>query len=383
MASAADKKYSESFSHYVVFVNHTKINLSAWAIALCSVVLGVTIDLWASNRLILTSVLDLEYFSYYLTYCLPSMCLMIVAILRYLQASMRLHFYVLCIIAISLASLHAISLTQSLTVSPVSLLLMTILAKQVILPPVSAAIIVFVYLGFGMLFTHWFQYSVQLGSYYYMCIVIIFLWLMYLGMDGYRACKKEFITDKKLWKQNQKIAFQHMEILSSTARLKEVALKDQLTNLYNRHYFKKQLRTEKSRLRRVDMNLSLLMIDIDHFKQINDNLGHQTGDEYIKSVANTLLALCNRASDVIARYGGEEFIVLLPYTDNKGLLMLANKILKATRALQLPHPTASYLSISIGGVTVNNAQHDLIEIADRNLYYVKKNGRNNICLTEV
>lgn len=373
--------YSEQFNYYINSFNQLRIAISALLIALLSMLLGVTIDFWGKNRLILDSTVDIELFTHYLIWFLPSLCLILWFILRRSVPSLQLQCFVLAMLVISLSSIHAASITQSLTLSPVSLVSVTLLAKAIILPPLFLGVIIVIYLASGLFILDLFEYPISVDSHHFASLSVIFLWLMYLGVDNYRTRKKQFCSDKLLWRNNQKIAFQHAETLAKSVRLKEIALKDRLTNLYNRHYFEKQLAVEQSRLTRADMDLSLLMIDIDHFKQVNDNLGHQVGDQYIKTVAATLLAIFNRQSDIVARYGGEEFIILLPHTNHEGLKILTDRTLEAMRSLQIPHPISPYLSISIGGVTINNGQHDLINIADSNLYQVKENGRDNVCLT--
>lgn len=383
LSNHSNKDYSDLFNYYIKSFNQLRLSIAVLLIALLSLMLGLTIDFWGGNRLILDSVIDIELFSHYLVWILPTLCLMIYVLLRRSEPSHRLHYTVLIILVISLSSVHAASLTQSLTLSPVSLVSITLLAKVVIVPPIYMAILIVIYLGSGMIIMEMFQYSLMADAHYFVSLSLIFSWLFYLGIDNYHAKKKQFFSDKQLWRNNQKVAFQHAEMLAKSVLLKELALKDKLTNLYNRHYFEKQFVVEQSRLTRADMDLSLLMIDIDHFKLVNDNLGHQVGDQYIKTVAATLLAIFNRQSDIVARYGGEEFIVLLPHTNSAGLKILTEKTLEAIHSLQLPHPVSQYLSVSIGGVSVKNGQHDLINIADDNLYHVKKNGRNDVCLSDL
>ena len=133
------------------------------------------------------------------------------------------------------------------------------------------------------------------------------------------------------------------------------------------------------------MPLSLLFIDIDHFKNYNDCYGHLAGDDCLKAVARILQSSLGRPADFLARYGGEEFIILLPDTSAHGCEHLAETIRAAIETLDIEHrdlPVADHLTVSIGAVTcVDVTQCDsaiLLEQADRLLYQAKHEGRNRV-----
>ena len=160
---------------------------------------------------------------------------------------------------------------------------------------------------------------------------------------------------------------------------------DSLTGLANRRVFDNTLHLECSRLKRADAAVSLLMIDIDHFKALNDSEGHQRGDEYLKLVASQLKKLTKRPTDLPARYGGEEFAVILPETAPAGAAQFAELVRSAIAGLQLPHPAsqvAPFLTVSVGVASATpewrGSPEELLAAADQALYGAKKSGRNQV-----
>ncbi|MFA6144102.1 MAG: diguanylate cyclase [Sulfurimonas sp.] len=163
--------------------------------------------------------------------------------------------------------------------------------------------------------------------------------------------------------------------------LEELAFHDALTGLYNRGDFDKKLKEELTRALRYERSLSLLMLDIDFFKNVNDTYGHQAGDEVLKGIA-TIIATSIRKNDYGARYGGEEFIVILPETDTTEAIALAERIKDAIEknAFYLSNDTVIHVTISIGvaSSTKGILPECLIESADNALYKAKANGRNRV-----
>lgn len=170
--------------------------------------------------------------------------------------------------------------------------------------------------------------------------------------------------------------------LRSLATLKPLADRDELTKLYNRHYFNTEARRQVGAWRRYGNPLSLVMLDIDHFKRINDKHGHPAGDEVLKALATTLLAH-TRDLDTACRYGGEEFVVLLPFTDLTGALAKAHQIKNAIGTLAVPwrHERLTF-HVSMGVAELHDSKwevEDLVGAADKALYRAKSEGRNRIC----
>jgi diguanylate cyclase (GGDEF)-like protein len=160
---------------------------------------------------------------------------------------------------------------------------------------------------------------------------------------------------------------------------------DGLTEINNRRFFDENITKEWRRASRSGEEMSMLLIDIDHFKLFNDNYGHRAGDECLKMVASTLKSLCQRGSDFVARYGGEEFAVVFSPCHLDDAIKQAERLQKAVYDLSIPHKfssTASVVTISIGVASSNlngvNSVESLIEMADKGLYLAKDSGRNQV-----
>ena len=173
-------------------------------------------------------------------------------------------------------------------------------------------------------------------------------------------------------------------------KLGELAALDWLTGLANRRRFDEQLQKEWARAIRERTPLSLLLIDADHFKEFNDQHGHQAGDGCLKALARILAGQALRPADLAARYGGEEFVLLLPNTDEGGTELVGQRIRQALRELALPHalnsPTKG-LTVSLGGATDRPTTEtaaggaSLIAAADRALYVAKSDGRDRLVMS--
>jgi diguanylate cyclase (GGDEF)-like protein len=174
------------------------------------------------------------------------------------------------------------------------------------------------------------------------------------------------------------------ELRESRGLLEKAALIDPLTGVGNRRAFDQALEREWRRAERAKEPLSLLMIDVDHFKQVNDTCGHQKGDECLAAVGRTLERTSPRVGDSVARYGGEEFACILPATDGVGAIKVADRLRAAIEALQIEHPRSEHrvLTVSIGVTACRSpnglAPQLLIGMADRALYEAKSKGRNRV-----
>ncbi|MBA4359051.1 MAG: diguanylate cyclase, partial [Desulfovibrio sp.] len=184
---------------------------------------------------------------------------------------------------------------------------------------------------------------------------------------------------------------QDLELLTTTAQeMHDLSLQDGLTGVGNRRHLDERLMAEWRRAGRSWRPLSLVMLDIDHFKNYNDAHGHQAGDLALVKVAGAAAWAARRAGDLAARYGGEEFVLLLPETPLDGALSLAEQLKLQVRSLGLAHsasPVGGVVTISLGvACYAPNAGHApspdpptvLLEAVDRSLYQAKQAGRDRV-----
>ncbi len=177
----------------------------------------------------------------------------------------------------------------------------------------------------------------------------------------------------------------HLELKRQRDLLERISMIDGLTGIANRRRLDDVLGREWRRCHRSGSPLSLILVDVDFFKNFNDHCGHLAGDECLKKVAAAMAGQIRRAADLVARFGGEEFTCLLPDTGPDAAHAMAVRLRDAVTALAIEHPqsvTAHYVTISLGVATLIPDDGDqsarLIDIADRGLYWAKQNGRNQI-----
>lgn len=177
---------------------------------------------------------------------------------------------------------------------------------------------------------------------------------------------------------------QRVDVLAErTAELQKLSTTDGLTQIHNHRYFQERLREEFRRAQRYDDALALIILDLDHFKSVNDRHGHVAGDGVLREVAAALLRSV-RDTDLVARYGGEEFAVLLPRTHLAGALTVAERIHREVAALR-PGPEGALrvtASLGVSGFPHRSvlSAEQLVLTADEALYRAKHEGRNKICL---
>jgi diguanylate cyclase (GGDEF)-like protein len=187
---------------------------------------------------------------------------------------------------------------------------------------------------------------------------------------------------KRLYKEiGKELNTTSEKLREANDKLELIAITDGLTEVFNHRYLMEQIHERFSEARQQMTPLSLLMIDIDHFKAFNDNHGHMTGDLVLKEIACILKSNC-RPGDIVARYGGEEFAVILPRTDSQKAVIVAEKIRGAVENHELSDgEPAQGVTVSIGVSTRGNdaaTVNDLISSADKALYQAKSLGRNRV-----
>ena len=193
--------------------------------------------------------------------------------------------------------------------------------------------------------------------------------------------------EERVAERTSELARANQALSELNLRLEALSNSDGLLGIANRRYFDQTLDSEWRRAMRLGQAVSLLMIDVDHFKLYNDCYGHQAGDRCLRAIAQAVRspAALKRPGDLLARYGGEELVVLLPNTERAGALCTAQAIQRAIAALQLPHggsPVAAEVTVSIGAATQwpvrQSAPAALLTSADQALYAAKEAGRNRI-----
>ena len=180
------------------------------------------------------------------------------------------------------------------------------------------------------------------------------------------------------------LALKTMSDIRKIAILQYESITDSLTGLKNRRYFDQRLHEEIAHSRRYRLPLSLLLIDVDHCKVVNDTYGHQIGDEVLKNLSKVILEMV-RDSDIVARYGGEEIAIITPNTEKAEAILLAERLRNIVQKSTLASIDATQevvqITISIGVSTLNLVVMDkdaLVEEADKALYEAKKLGRNRV-----
>jgi len=175
------------------------------------------------------------------------------------------------------------------------------------------------------------------------------------------------------------------ELREANRKIVDIARRDALTGLFNRGHFDLSLDREFKRLQRSGLPLSLIMADIDYFKDYNDTYGHQAGDDCLRAVAEVIRRAGGRIADLAARYGGEEFVLILPDTDARGARVIADQVQRYMRGMAIRHDSSRVseivtLSLGVATVAPNRAMRpgDLVRMADEALYRSKAAGRNRV-----
>jgi len=179
-----------------------------------------------------------------------------------------------------------------------------------------------------------------------------------------------------------KILQRTRELQEANLRLSELSTTDGLTGIANRRKFDAAISEEWARASRAKTTISLVMLDIDHFKKFNDHYGHQHGDDCLRRVAEVLRTSARRQGDLVARYGGEEFCMILPDTAAPGGLEIAERLRSSIADLNMPHALSPYgiVTVSIGLASLAGGEAEsssaLLRLADETLYRAKSEGRN-------
>ncbi|HEX7556902.1 MAG TPA: diguanylate cyclase, partial [Leptolinea sp.] len=181
----------------------------------------------------------------------------------------------------------------------------------------------------------------------------------------------------------------HLEIKKYRDFLENLSTTDSLTGISNRRQLDDTLEREWKRAIREKFPISFLLVDVDFFKSFNDHYGHPAGDNCLREIARGMAECVLRPADLVARYGGDEFACLLPNTDIRGALFVANRLKTRVEELKIAQafsPVADHVTISIGVASQNPQFNDqfltAIQNSDNNLYEAKQTGRNRVVISE-
>ena len=193
---------------------------------------------------------------------------------------------------------------------------------------------------------------------------------------------------ESLNRERKTLQDKQQQLLEKNTELEKQTRIDTLTNLYNKKYLNEQLKSYISISQRQHFPLSLIVADIDFFKDYNDYYGHIQGDQCLREIADTLKKCVGRTSDYIFRFGGEEFVILLPFTDVAGSIEVAERIINTINEKNIEHRTSKindHITLSMGITTYNNEPNvcsdELIRQADKALYRMKQSGRNGYSIS--
>ncbi len=226
--------------------------------------------------------------------------------------------------------------------------------------------------------------AIQLGAYDYICKAGDYLRAIPVviekNLEQHRLKRENETLQAELEKRLEESREQNeiLQHLSST---------DYLTGLYNHRFLQERIEEELSLSIRKQLPVSVIMVDLDHFKRVNDEQGHLFGDRVLREIASTLKK-STRACDTVARYGGEEFLILLPATEVEGAVLIAERALEQIQSLALENegvPVAITASFGVAGFVpaAIGRREELVAKADRAMYRAKEAGRNQVCFEEV
>ncbi|MBK8396374.1 MAG: GGDEF domain-containing protein [Leptospiraceae bacterium] len=208
---------------------------------------------------------------------------------------------------------------------------------------------------------------------------------IFISTTLWRSKRTAIFQKREIQKQHEELLHKNRLLENANHELENLAILDELTQIYNRRYFNLVLEKEFRRHRRTQKKISLIICDVDLFKNYNDTLGHLEGDKCLKKIANTIRESINRPFDSAVRYGGEEFVVILPNTDEKGVMTVATRIKNKLSELSLLHPDSrisSFVTMSFGITTIipneSIESENLLSRADEALFESKRTGRNKI-----
>ncbi len=207
--------------------------------------------------------------------------------------------------------------------------------------------------------------------------------LMGIILAAYKIREGYFLNAK-----NSELSHLNKRLEETNNELERASIRDHLTGAYNRGYFDVLIKQELNLAKRSNASLSLIMFDVDNFKDINDTFGHLTGDDFLIKISEAITSVLPRSTDTVSRFGGDEFAIVLYDTDKEGAILVAERIINTFEEVSLmPKFTNGKIKVtlSIGVVSSRPEEYTLpetlIEAADKALYEAKQQGKNRICIS--
>ncbi|AJR08780.1 sensor domain-containing diguanylate cyclase [Photobacterium gaetbulicola] len=354
------------------------------AVISISVILSQVTELWLDESIIIDNEIEKEHVKQLLLLAIPFVGIGLLVAGRFFgKAAIYQKMAILVIVSI-VATIHTLSISMFSDISIISLILITLVAKLLIFSPAFSLLVYANYVLQANIMVVVFHSDIVLYSNYYFSLSATYLWLNYLSINNYKCFVNDYLYEQKKKTLMARAVLLNREIEAKNIMLNYHAYIDEVTGLYNRRYLQERMTLLNQD--RQSCQLGVLLIDIDHFKQVNDVYGHAIGDTYLKQVSQALRTVFKRQTDVIARYGGEEIVVLLTGPMESGLDILASQACEAVRQLGLQHPRQATLSISTGGVYIEVPTEPVkayLDIADNCMYKVKSRGRDGYYIESI
>ncbi|WP_177203438.1 transporter substrate-binding domain-containing diguanylate cyclase [Marinospirillum celere] len=227
------------------------------------------------------------------------------------------------------------------------------------------------------IYSHWVELPVEQGFPWRSVLpglTLLLLVLIILGLYTLHLAN----LNRKIRQANSRLFQAEAELRKKNEELEEVSITDKLTGSYNRHHLDRVLNEQAELVRRHQRSLSVVLFDLDFFKAVNDQHGHQLGDEILKKFA-VLVKSKTRSSDIFGRWGGEEFLLICPETNSQQACLVAEKIRMALESYEFPAGIQQRLSAGVMSLQAGMTIHQLLSGADYQLYRAKEAGRNQVC----
>ena len=385
---SVEEKYQNDFINEINSINSSRVKVCSVTFIVCEVVVIILSFLIKQENLL--SRPDLYYLLMYiiLTMGMVGFLLSFIKLGKNIQQNKKkIQVGAVLFACFILFWCAGISLLDQLSYGQIVVYLSAIICIGVI-PFFRTIVLLLIYVGaeaFFLILQPYFQESAEIifgngiNSFTFIVFALVISRMRYKSIaEDFQ--NKRIIQEKNALLEEKSIRMNDINklLIETNQRLKDLSQRDYLTGVYNRSMFDQTLRVEWDRCKRHHIPLTLMMVDIDFFKQFNDTYGHQAGDECIKRVAEVLSLCARRSSDVITRYGGDEFVLILPHMNRESALSLAEELSRRVRELFIPHANSTVsdcLTVSVGANTLIPSEkstiQELLRNADKALYEAK------------